>query len=123
VWLGENALAIVSLELALRLDPAMNSFDRFSLSVAYYLARRYDDSIENSELILRRNPDAPFTRAILAAAYAQAGRMADAQRVAADVRRTDPTFDGATFGNKFLDGKDLARLREGLAKAGLYSRG
>jgi TolB-like protein/DNA-binding winged helix-turn-helix (wHTH) protein len=123
VWLGENALAIDSLELALRLDPAMNSFDRFSLSVAYYLARRYDDSIENSELILRRNPDAPFTRAILAAAYAQAGRMADAQRVAADVRRTDPTFDGATFGNKFLDGKDLARLREGLAKAGLYSRG
>jgi len=121
VWLGENAAAIESLELAQRLDPELNAFDRFALSVAYYLARRYDDSIATAELILRKNPDAPFTRAILAAAYAQSGRDSDAQRVAADVRRTDPTFDGATFGNKFLDGKDLARLREGLAKAGLYA--
>jgi len=123
VWLGENAQAIESLELAQRLDPELNAFDRFALSVAYYLARRYDDSIENSELNLRRNPDAPFTRAILAAAYAESGRQADAQRVAADLRRSDPTFDGATFGNKFLNGRDLARLREGLRKAGLYSRG
>jgi adenylate cyclase len=121
VWLGENAAAIESLELAQRLDPELNAFDRFALSVAYYLARRYDDSIETAELVLRKNPDAPFARAILAAAYAQSGRESDAQRVAADVRRTDPTFDGATFGNKFLDGKDLARLREGLAKAGLYA--
>jgi TolB-like protein/DNA-binding winged helix-turn-helix (wHTH) protein len=120
VWLGENAQAIESLELAQRLDPELNAFDRFALSVAYYLARRYDDAIESAELNLRRNPAAPFTRAILAAAYAQAGRTADAGRVAAEVRRVDPTFDGATFGNKFLDGKDLARLREGLAKAGLY---
>jgi TolB-like protein/Tfp pilus assembly protein PilF len=123
VWLGENAQAIDSLELAQRLDPELNAFDRFALSVAYYLARRYDDSIENSELNLRRNPDAPFTRAILAAAYAEAGRAADARRVAADLRRRDPTFDGDTFGNKFLNGRDLARLRDGLAKAGLYSRG
>ena len=47
--------------------------------------------------------------------------MTDARRVAAEVRRVDPTFDGARFGNKFLNGRDLARLREGLIKAGLYS--
>jgi adenylate cyclase len=121
VWLGENALAIDSLELAQRLDPELNAFDRFALSVAYYLARRYDDSIETSEVNLSKNPDAPFTRVILAAACAQAGRTADAHRFAAEVRRVDPMFDGAKFGNKFLKGRDLARLREGLAKAGLYS--
>ena len=37
-----------------------------------------------------------------------------------EVRRTDPTFDAASFGNKFRDASDLAHLREGLAKAGLY---
>jgi adenylate cyclase len=123
VWLGENTQAIESLELAQRLDPELNAFDRFALSVAYYLARRYDDSIETAELNLRKDPDAPFTRAILAAAYAQAGRPDEARRVAAELRRVDPTFDGATFGNKFLDGRDLARLRDGLRKAGLYSAG
>jgi tetratricopeptide (TPR) repeat protein len=121
LWLGENAHAIESLELAQRLDPELNAFDRFALSVAYYLARRYDDSIEMSELNIRRNPDAPFTRAVLAAAYAQAGRTDDAQRVAAELRRVDPTFDGTTFGNKFLRGRDLARLRAGLVKAGLFA--
>jgi TolB-like protein/DNA-binding winged helix-turn-helix (wHTH) protein/Tfp pilus assembly protein PilF len=123
VWLGENAAAIESLELAQRLDPQLNSFDRFALAVAYYLANRYEDAIETSENDLRRNPDAPFTRAILAAACAQAGRGDDARRAAADLRRVDPTFDGATFGNKFLDGRDLARLRAGLKKAGLYPAG
>jgi hypothetical protein len=36
------------------------------------------------------------------------------------VRRTDPLFDAAAFGNKFRNPRDLAHLREGLAKAGLY---
>ena len=121
VWLGENETAIATLELAQRLDPELNAFDRFALGVAYYLARRYEDAVETSELNLRRNPDAPFTPALLAAAYAQLGRAADAERVATSLRTRDPTFDGATFGNKFLDGKDLARLRDGLKKAGLYS--
>ena len=56
---------------------------------------------------------------MLAAAYAQVGRSADAARVAENIRQTDPTFDAATFGNKFLNPKDLEHLREGLRKAGL----
>jgi TolB-like protein/DNA-binding winged helix-turn-helix (wHTH) protein/Flp pilus assembly protein TadD len=121
VWLGENDAAIATLELAQRLDPELNAFDRFALGVAYYLDRRYEDAAETAELNLRHNPGVPFTQALLAAAYAQLGRSADAERVAVELRRHDPTFDGATFGNKFLDGRDLARFREGLAKAGLYS--
>ena len=38
---------------------------------------------------------------------------------AKDVRQTDPMFDAATYGNKFLNPKDLEALREGLRKAGL----
>jgi adenylate cyclase len=120
VWLGKADLAIESLELAQRIDPELNAFDRFALSLAYYLKRRYDESVEQAELNLRRNADARFNYVVLAAAHAQAGNAGEATRAAESVRRTDPLFDAAAFGNKFRDPRDLAHLREGLAKAGLY---
>jgi adenylate cyclase len=120
VWLGKSDAAIESLELAQRIDPELNAFDRFALSLAYYLKRRYDESIEQSELNLRRNAEARFNYVVLAAAHAQAGEAEEATQAAESVRRTDPLFDAAAFGNKFRDPRDLAHLREGLAKAGLY---
>ncbi len=121
MWMGRTDMAIEALELALRIDPELNDFDRFALSLAYYLKKRYTEAIEQSELNLRRNPNARFNEAVLAAAYAQTGRTADATRVGERIRRTDPMFDGATYGNKFLNPKDLADLRDGLRKAGLYA--
>jgi len=119
VWSGKTDEAIDSLELAQRIDPELNAFDRFALSLAYYLKGRYLDSIKQAELNQRKNSDARFNRAILAAAYAQANRSADAARMVENIRITDPTFEAATFGNKFLNPADLAKLREGLRKAGL----
>jgi len=119
MWLGETDAAIESLELALRIDPELNDFDRFALTLAYYLKGRYTDAIEQAELNLRRNPGARFNEAVLAASYAQIGRNADAARVSEKVLQTDPMFDSATYGNKFLNPKDLAALRDGLRKAGL----
>jgi tetratricopeptide (TPR) repeat protein len=119
VWSGKTDEAIESLELAQRIDPELNAFDRFALSLAYYLKGRYLDSIEQAELNQRKNSDARFNRVILAAAYAQANRSADATRMVENIRVSDPTFEAATFGNKFLNPADLAKLREGLRKAGL----
>jgi TolB-like protein/DNA-binding winged helix-turn-helix (wHTH) protein/cytochrome c-type biogenesis protein CcmH/NrfG len=121
VWLGKTDAAIETLKLAQRIDPELNDFDNFALTLAYYLKRDYPAAIEQAELNLRKNPGAHFNRAVLAAAYAQAERPADAARVAADIRRADPTFEAAEFGNKFLNAGDLDRLREGLRKAGLYN--
>jgi tetratricopeptide (TPR) repeat protein len=121
VWLGRTDEAIESLEFAQRIDPEMNAFDRFALCLAYYLDARYDVAIEQGMLNLRKAPEARFNLVVLAAAYAQADRRADAERTVAALRAADPTFDALTFGNKFQDPKDLARLREGLAKAGVYS--
>jgi adenylate cyclase len=120
VWLGDADAAIESLELAQRIDPELNAFDRFALSLAYYLRRRYDDSVEQSELNLRRNADARFNYVMLAVAHAEAGRLEEAVRAAEAVRRTDPTFDGTSFGNKFRNPRDFEHLRDGLTKAGLY---
>jgi TolB-like protein/DNA-binding winged helix-turn-helix (wHTH) protein/cytochrome c-type biogenesis protein CcmH/NrfG len=123
VWVGKTDEAIDALELAQRIDPELNAFDRFALSLAYYLKGRYTASIEQAELNQRKNSEARFNQVILAAAYAQADRPADAARISENIRRTDPTFDAGTFGNKFLNPRDLAHLRQGMRKAGLLAEG
>jgi adenylate cyclase len=119
MWLGQTDAAIGSLELAQRIDPDLNTMDRFALSLAYYLKRRYDAAIDQAELNLRQNPNASFSRIILAAAYAQQDRAEDNARIVDIIHRTDPTFDPKEFGTKFLNSVDLDQLREGLRKAGL----
>lgn len=119
MWLGRTDAAIEALERAQRIDPDLNAIDRFALSLAYYLKRRYDAAIEQAELTLRDSAGANFSRVVLAAAYAQHNRTADAARVATTIRSVDPTFDPQEFGTKFLNPVDLEHLREGLRKAGL----
>ena len=98
----------------------LNAMDRFALSLAYYLKQRYDAAIEQAEFNLLRTQGANFSRVILAAAYAQLGRVEDAgRRSRTIIRRLDPTFDPQEFGTKFLSADDLRHVREGLQKAGL----
>jgi len=123
LWLGQTDAAIEALELAQRIDPELNAVDRFALSLSYYLKRRYDAAIEQAEFGIRKTESAHFSHLVLAAAYAQRERPEDAARVAAMVRRIDPTFDPEAFGNKFLKAADLEHLRNGLRKAGLYGAG
>jgi adenylate cyclase len=119
MWSGQTDAAIEALELAQRIDPELNAVDRFALSLAYYLKRRYDAAIEQAELNLRKTTGANFSRILLAAAYAQLGRSEDAASVVTTIHRLDPTFDAQEFGTKFLSAADLEHLRDGLRKAGL----
>ena len=50
MWLGQTDAAIEALELAQRIDPELNAIDRFALSLAYYLKRRYAAAIEQAEI-------------------------------------------------------------------------
>jgi adenylate cyclase len=122
VWLGQTDKAIEALELAQRIDPELNAIDRFSLSLAYYLKRRYDAAIEQAELNLRTTASANFSRILLAAAYAQQNRTEDVERIVTIIRRVNPTFDPQAFGSKFLNPADLEYLRDGFRKAGLETR-
>jgi len=121
MWLGRTDAAIELLEQAQRIDPELNAMDRFALSLAYYLKDRYAASIEQAELNLRDTAN-NFSRVVLAAAYAEDERREDAARVAAVIRRVDPTFDSQEFGIKFLNPLDLEHLRDGLRKAGLFGK-
>jgi adenylate cyclase len=120
LWLGQTDAAIEALEQAQRIDPDLNAIDRFALSLAYYLKRRYDAAIEQAELNLRTTAGANFSRILLAAAYAQQNRAEDAARVVTMIRRMDPTFDPQEFGTKLLSSGDLDHLRDGFRKARLY---
>lgn len=119
MWMGQTEAAIAALEIAQRLDPDMNAMDRFALSMAYYLNKRYAAAIDQSELNLRRTTNANFSRIVLAAAYAQSGQSDSAARALSSLHRMDPTFEAQTFGTKFLKPADLEHLREGLRKANL----
>jgi adenylate cyclase len=120
MWLGETDAAIKDLELALRIDPELIAIDRFALSLAYYLKGRYDAAIEQAMFNLQRTEGANFSRVVLAAAYAEQRKDSEAARIVVAIRRLDPTFDSRDFGSKFLSSDDLARLRDGMRKAGLY---
>jgi tetratricopeptide (TPR) repeat protein len=119
MWLGQTDASIEVLEQAQRIDPDLNAMDRFALGLAYYLKRRYDAAAEQAELNLRQNPNASFSRVVLAASYAQQNRTEDAARIVEVIRRTEPTFDAKEFGTKLVNPADLDHLREGLRKAGL----
>ena len=121
MWLGQTDAAIEALEQAQRIDPELNPMDRFALGLAYYLKGRYGAATDQAELNLRETAGANFSRVVLAAAYAQANRGAEAARVVADIRRLDPTFDPQEFGTKFLNPGDLENLRVGMRKAGLFA--
>jgi adenylate cyclase len=121
MWLGQTDAALEVLEQAQRIDPDLNAIDRFALSLAYYLKRRYDAAIQQAELNLRETAGANFSRIVQAAAYAQQNRTEDATRVVTVIRRNDPAFEPQEFGTKFLNSVDLEHLRDGLRKAGLYA--
>jgi TolB-like protein/DNA-binding winged helix-turn-helix (wHTH) protein len=118
MWLGQADAAVEALELAKRIDPEPHAIDRFAFTLAYYLTRRYEAAVEQAKLNLNMTPGAPFAGVVLAAALGQLGRRDEAMQAADTARRTDPTLDASTFGNKFLKLEDLKHLREGMRKAG-----
>jgi len=119
MWTGETRAAIEALEQAQRIDPAVNAMDRIALGLAYYLDGNYRRAVEQLETTLHGGLGPNPARVILAAAYARQGRAEDAAKMAADVRRLDPTFDPAAFGSKLRNPAQLEALRAGLRAAGL----
>jgi TolB-like protein/Tfp pilus assembly protein PilF len=121
IWMGRTDAAIESLELAQRINPELDPRARFALSLAYYLNGKYDSAIEQARLNLEKTPDAHVNLVVLAAAYAQANQPAEAARTVTALKTRAPDLDALTVGSQFQNPKDLARLRSGLAKAGLSS--
>jgi adenylate cyclase len=118
LWVGRIDDSIKAIEASFRIDPAPNLGAYVVAGLGYYLANRFEESSQILERALVRFPANGQLLPILAAAYAQMGRIDDAARVIDMVRQTNPLFDPQTFGSRLQNPDDLALLREGLRKAG-----
>jgi TolB-like protein/Flp pilus assembly protein TadD len=119
LWSGDIAGAVRTFETAIKLGLDVSANEAFTLGVAYLLADRNADAIRTLERSLDRSRTDVYTNALLAAAYAQAGRQDDAERQARTVRTIDPRFDSADFGSLFHDAHLRQKLSAALNKAGL----
>jgi TolB-like protein/Tfp pilus assembly protein PilF len=116
---GNITGAIDSLQLALKLDPMLEPNYVFDLAVAYYLARRYEDSLRVAERGLTRYPDFAMFNVPASAAAAQLGRKNQAAGYVEALRRRLPGLDLEALGSRFKDPANAAFLKEGLRAAGM----
>lgn len=119
LWSGDVDGALKNFEISRKLGLTASANETFILGTAYVLSDRNDDAIRILENSVARNRSDPYTNAILAAAYAQAGRQTDAARQADTVRRLDARFDTAEFGTLLRKPELQQKLVAALKKAGL----
>jgi hypothetical protein len=90
-----------------------------SLSEPISFSERYAEALAACERALADRPGVPFLLAMRAAVPAQMGQLDEARSSAAELRRRQPNFPVAEFGNRFADPAIKARLQAALRKAGL----
>lgn len=106
---------------AMRLNPLHPYNYNFHLGQAYFVLGRYPDAIQVFQEGLSSNPASERLHTWLAAAYAQSGRLDEAQWEAEQVLTLNPEFSRARMRETFPfgDPADLQHFLNGLRKAGL----
>ena len=117
--LGRIDEAISTIEGAMRYEPRPQVGPHYQLATAYYLAGRYRDAVNQIDLVNSARPPGGEGYALRAAALAQLGELDAARESAEEVRRRNPHFRLEEAGTRLRNPEHAARLREGLAKAGL----
>jgi Tfp pilus assembly protein PilF len=123
IYLGEPDLAVEHMARAMRLnplDPLIFGMQN-GTAAAHFLAARYDEAAQWAETALRLHAAyAPALR-MAAASHAMAGRVGNASRFVAELRRTEPasTLSNLADVAPFRRPEDVARYSEALRHAGL----
>lgn len=110
-----------SVETAMRLNPRYPFWYLFMRGMTRYVVEDYETAIADFEVAAERSPTAPFVRWWLAAAYAQAGRLEDAEWQVDELQGMgfDGTIATVIDSGPIQDLGYVALIREGLRKAGL----
>lgn len=120
MWVGRLDEARRASALARRLEPLRGLSDRlFNVALLDLLSGEADKVRAALEPYLDDTPRARSFHVLVAIAHAQAGRVEEARRSAAIVKRLDPFFDGTRFGTRLRDPAHRQVLADGLRKAGL----
>ena len=119
LWTGDVPGSIAAGDLLARFRPEQSEIELFDRGVAYMLADRTSDAVRLFELAVERSRDFRPAVAMLAAAYAQAGRKDDAERQAAVVRQRFPDFSRDEFGSLMRNRELREKIASAFKKAGL----
>jgi adenylate cyclase len=122
VFAGDARRAIDVINAYVRLDPLYAPAAYVILGFAYYMLKQYAKALSLLRDIVSRSPKVRTGHVLLAATYAQMGKLEEARAAAAEVIRLEPTY---TIGGiarptaSFKDPKDDEHYFDGLRKAGL----
>jgi adenylate cyclase len=124
MFAGKPGRAMDILEANLRLDPFQNASRLGYIGHAHYMVNRYLEAIPPLRECAWRMPNFRIVHLWSAAAYAQAGQLAEARAAADDVRRIEPgfTIDRWKITAVYKNQEDAEHLFDGLRKAGLPKR-
>ncbi|MEY9102869.1 adenylate cyclase [Sinorhizobium fredii] len=119
---GRHAEAVAAIETAQRLNPSLSTSERLVAGLAFLLHGDYARAIETLKRARAEAPRLIDIHALLAAAYARAGRLSEARDAAGEARRTAPVTSVETWRvlyAHFRNGQDLERVLEAMRDAGL----
>jgi len=118
---GRPEEAVPLLKQAIRRNPIPPGWYFIVLGTTYWMIGRFDEAIVELKKAIAYSPDELMAHIILAAAYAEAGRLEEARLEAAEVMRIQPTFSIENYakGRSYKNQAHLDRMIEALRKAGL----
>jgi len=91
LWAGQHDLAIEHAKTALRLSPRERGGTPLSLiGEAHFYKREFDEAAAQLLLSIQHNPGFPHSFRVLAACYAQLGRLDEAHAIIARLRAITP---------------------------------
>jgi predicted Zn-dependent protease len=119
LWSGDAKAAIETMGQVARVQPIRTDDEHVDLGVAYLIADRPDDAIATLGHATQRYRQDPILHALLAGAYATAGRKADAFGEAKLVKRMLPAFEAKEFATQLRDEEQRSKIVAALQLAGL----
>ena len=120
-YAGRPVEALAEIRKAMRLNPRYPFLYRWNVGHAFFLMERYDEAITTFESVVAVNPEFPEAHLTLAAAYAQSGRIEDAEWEAEEILTLLPgfTIERDRPRHPYLNPADMERYLHGLRLAGL----
>jgi adenylate cyclase len=119
---GHPLAAIPYFERAMRLDPAFTQQYIHFLGTAYLVAGQYEAAAASFRERVRLAPETDLSRGLLISALGHLGQIDEARRVWSELKQLNPkySFAGHLSRLPFSNPADADRIKEGIAKAGLW---
>jgi adenylate cyclase len=118
---GRPEEAIPLFHKVIRLNPFPPGVFFYHLSMAYRLAGRFDEAVEQAKMAVEREPKNQFAYISLASACILAGREEEARAAAAEVLKINPMFSVEQHARiiPYRDRSFIDRMVDALRKTGL----